>query len=1160
MAVQLNEEQRRAVAHVQGRLLITAGAGSGKTRTLAERFAHAVDSRGPVGAGVDRILTITYTEKAAGELAERIRAALQVRGLQTEARAIDGAWISTIHALCARVLRREALAAGLDPAFTVANEVEVAVLEATAYEQVIHSLREKGAEDFERLLEAYGYAPLQRTVASLGRTLRARLIDPGDVDLGVVRTAHALIGDARALITETGACLGSYSGRASTPAEQHRACCELLESLDAIESSCAGEERTAVELWRALVEFGATMRTTKETREQIERLKEGRSALAAQCAAIIGRADASAVLRLVAEHGEAYRSLKRQRGTLDYDDLIIETGKLFDRYPEGLRRYREWFTLVMVDEFQDTDEVLLALIERLGEPNLATVGDVRQSIYAFRGADVAVYRRHRNEMGAAGARRVRLTENHRSHRDIIGFVNRTFSHESLFGPEDEGLRAARQETGLPRLAHGVPRVEIGVVDTSEGCAAAHAREVEASFIAERFAALREAGFAPNEMAILLRAYADALVFARALERAGIEAIVSGGSRFFSLREVGAMHALCGVIANPLDDEALARLLTSELICGGARVLARCAALPETIADSSSLWDRVAQVAALSEQVAGQAACVLQSIVNARERTPVIGLAAALVFACDELGIDAYLGRLGIQGRMIDANLEQFRRKAAAFEAGKGVGAAAFVASIDAERAVGMRLGAAACAGKAGAVTIMSIHAAKGLEFPVVAVPTLAKKAVRASRGVAHLEVRDGVATLGMRHPLELVSRKSTSLARSPLCAEIAERDAVAQREEAARLHYVACTRARDVLLLTGSGPIDAGIGEGDTPLAWTLGAHGAGLIAPLANAVPEQATVVDVDGIPVRVEKRSGAPGRTCSQEEGGRLNAEPPLTEGSTPTVEAYVLEPPRPVRPRRFSYSDLDVHRRCSLRYWAERVAGMGRAAARHSPGARAAGSAMHALLQHALIGGGPLEADRAAAIARDFGLDDREAQLLREKTEAFFRSRRGRDLLARRHGAKVESPFALVLGGDSGPLLVGVIDVYRLEDGVAELIDYKSGMGGIPGAQPEPGKAVPAHESRTLQAECYALAALKDGAERVTVRFVFPEAFEEDGEPREAVYGFESRDAARIERAVLTRWEAMGERAYCDIGTWRPDPCRGCPASGTVCRLTAPRRGAG
>jgi len=535
MGTGLNTSQMQAVGHRSGRLLVTAGAGSGKTRTLAERFATLVAEGGPEDAAdrVGALLTITYTTKAAAELAERVRGALRVRGLDRAAREVDGAWISTIHTFCARVLRRESLAAGLDPEFTVADEVVIAELSAAAFDVAAETFLDQGDADVLRLLEVYRYADVRAATADLVAAVRARGASPADLLFEETIDVRQLRARAEAFFRDAARELAGHADASKTAAAHAGACEALAHRVGGIDESLADGD-IGEHLWRALVDYGGGNRTAKAIAEAVERIRSMRSQLIDASASVMTRSLAVGLAALASRYLASYEEAKRNRGVVDFDDLIALTAALFERRPDIAEAYRARFDAVMVDEFQDTDALQLALIECVGAPDLATVGDARQSIYSFRGADVEVYRQHRDHMRAEGATRVDLNDNYRSHPDIIAFANETFSSQALFGDTGNVLRAARAEQDPARVAAGEPRVEIAFVDTSQGAKRCDSLREEAVIVAERFAALREHGFAPSEMVVLLRQYQEATPFAEELEQRGLPTTVAGGNRFYRL--------------------------------------------------------------------------------------------------------------------------------------------------------------------------------------------------------------------------------------------------------------------------------------------------------------------------------------------------------------------------------------------------------------------------------------------------------------------------------------------------------------------------------------------------------------------------------------------------------------------------------------------------
>ena len=252
--------------------------------------------------------------------------------------------------------------------------------------------------------------------------------------------------------------------------------------------------------------------------------------------------------------------MKRSVGVLDFDDLQTGAVELLTREPELSKRYRDRFRLVMIDEFQDTDALQLRLVEALSQENLCTVGDEKQSIYRFRGADIEVYRQHRKQMSEGDALEVSLAVNYRSHPSVLAFVNAVFSSEQYFAgdllrliPPAEGRpsQAIRQCAGR-RLARRSALVDSSAVSTATG------RQAEARQIALRLAALRRSGISPGDMVVLVRAYTNAHIYAEALTEVGVPATVVGGSRFFGLEEITIMRALTRAIANPSDGSAVGR--------------------------------------------------------------------------------------------------------------------------------------------------------------------------------------------------------------------------------------------------------------------------------------------------------------------------------------------------------------------------------------------------------------------------------------------------------------------------------------------------------------------------------------------------------------------------------------------------------------------------
>ncbi len=429
-------EQWRAIERRQGDLLLDAGAGSGKTSVLVERFVRAVLVD---GVDVSAILTITFTEKAAAELRDRIRARLRALGADAAARETEGAFISTIHGFCARVLRAHALSAGLDPRFTVLDRYASDPLAALAFDDALQDLARTvtAPPTPADLIAAHGHGTLRATILSVYGQLRSagaihpRLPPcPPPADDG----AAALRAAARALADELGAIADPGA--------------RVVQALDRVQRCLAVTEADPAEVWPAtlgalkLPRNGAAL-STDACRAYSEALDAFRAACAARAAGPVR----DLLDRLLTGYGEHYARRKREVSGLDFEDLELETRALLAGDHELQERYAARFAAIMVDELQDTNRVQLELIESIARDNLFTVGDAQQSIYGFRHADVELFRARGERLAAIGARET-LQTNFRSRPEILAALNRAFAAE--LGDSFLALRPGRESPSRRR--------------------------------------------------------------------------------------------------------------------------------------------------------------------------------------------------------------------------------------------------------------------------------------------------------------------------------------------------------------------------------------------------------------------------------------------------------------------------------------------------------------------------------------------------------------------------------------------------------------------------------------------------------------------------------------------------------------------------------------
>ncbi|MBA3298626.1 MAG: UvrD-helicase domain-containing protein, partial [Thermoleophilaceae bacterium] len=562
------EEQLRAIERRDGPLLVSAGAGAGKTSVLVERFVRSVVED---GSPVESILAITFTEKAAAQLRTRVRGRFLRHGRREEMRAAETAWISTIHGFCARVLRTHALRAGLDPEFRVIEALEAERLRLEAFDLALADyLGEEAAGERLDLVVRYGpegLADMVRTTYSHLRSLGQE--QPELPDLAEPRAGgelEELRGAARGALAELGPASGKRVGEARAVVES---CLELLECDELPDP--ASLEPLCFSAGGANALKGPAC----------ARYLEAREALLALCSAHAEFADHGHLRDLLSAYGLRYGRLKRERSGVDFDDLELGAARLFEEHPAVCAEYSERFTQIMVDEFQDTNRLQNSLLGRLERDNLFRVGDERQSIYRFRHADVGVFREHRAAALAAG-RAEEITVNFRSRGEVLEAIDALFA--SIWGEAFVPLRegpAARE--GEPRVT---PCVELIVSDRSaarwkklvgEDEDAAEAlfgesmrtvpawRAAEARSLARRIEQLTRAGpYGLSDVVVLVRATTHLSVYERALEERGIPTYVLGGRGYWSQQQVADLRAYLSALANPRDELALYSVLGSPL--------------------------------------------------------------------------------------------------------------------------------------------------------------------------------------------------------------------------------------------------------------------------------------------------------------------------------------------------------------------------------------------------------------------------------------------------------------------------------------------------------------------------------------------------------------------------------------------------------------------
>ncbi len=1150
MSPELNSEQAAAVEALAGPILIQAGAGTGKTKTLTERFVRALEDSVEEewsAARVNEVLTITFTDKAAGELSERVRKSLRERGRFADALATDSGWISTIHGLCSRILRRHALEAGLDPEFRIIDAVDDWRLKEEAFEEAASCEIETASEGF--LLSEIGFTELFHVVDRVVRAMRMRGLTAADL-------VSEETSDPREIAAQVIESFGSAAARIEScgvggknAASLSEKCRGTVCSLEQLDSDGVEDADLARGVWEALEEWKPGGRAAGAAEAVRVEIKEERARLQLTVAACVAHPYEQAFVSLVNRYAANYARYKAERSLLDFDDLQARTADLLMRRPDVLQEYREMFRLVMVDEFQDTDGLQLSIVNALSGNDLCTVGDEHQSIYRFRGADVDVYRAHNEQMEIKGGRRFELTTNYRSHSAVLDFINRLFSASESSDGEVLDLKHGRAEPELSVLPESEPRVDLLVIDASDA-SAAELRAQEARGVAQRFVRLRdEFGVDPSGMVVLMRAYTHAQIYARALRACGFDVVVAGGGRLLTRPEVKGIRALIRTIANPADEMALCEVLASDIGRMSDDGLWRLTRDPKD-ARREGVWTTLGRAEEILDgEDRANAVRTRQLLQDARAEVGREPLGDVILRAVEASRYDLVLLASGTEGQHAFANVRKLVRMAHEYEAAGGAGPAGFAAYLDDRERFGEHtvLGVVVEEGSR-AVRIMSVHASKGLEFPVVAVVETGATR-RVNQDVLRAGVGpDGLLKFAIKPPLRARNTKSGN--RSATFSELDSVEKIADDEESKRLFYVACTRAQEVLIVSGTADCESAPSEGTlTMMSGVRVALGATLFE---SARGQGVTTIHFGEHPIRLEVAQGA-----AEEENfdDGAAAESPPAAGCTsecfvaPSKNVCDAPQERAIRhlaPERLSYSDIVLFDSCELRFHAERVLRVGRLAWSDGVDPARFGSAVHLALQLSSAGRVP-DADRMQAISQRFDLGAVETSALGAAVETFVSSETAHALDSH-EVVRREWAFTMrVAQGSEEVDFVGALDAYGKTGQHGMVVDYKTGTSGEP---------ADLEERYRLQARCYALVALADGCSTVTVVFSRPQVRLPSGLMQEVRYEFTPADAPGIEKEILDVHRRMGEYAPSPLKRWAHATCAGCPVAGGVCPRVAPK----
>ena len=842
----LTPQQRACVEHVNGPLLVSAGAGSGKTFMLTQRIAYALLNPELSGVtDIDQVLAITFTEAAAAEIKARVRNKLREEGMAGQALKVDACWISTIHGMCSRILHENALELGLDPQFGLIGDIEQARLLSQCMDEVLRA----SSGQFDALFDEYGKDKAARMVLDLlaqASNVRGELtslvvapcMDPHEIARDMYDAIIAVDATARQDV--------NTKGKQGTIAPKIRDMAEgefgwrTFERLDAQDALTYQELLTAIagiptDLYRGSKEPFAT--AVALFRQTVIRLRR-------ECEMGLADAARSSLVGMAREVHRLYEQRKAALGVLDQDDLIHKTLDAFENAPEMENRYRDRFRLIMVDEFQDTSELQIALISHLthGDQRLCTVGDTQQSIYRFRGADVGTYLAHKRHMREletdAGGLACELDRNFRSHGDIIRFVNKLFSQERVFGG-DEFIKLGFDERHAENPRNTFPdvaRIEVIAHSSERGKGVSPADRVpfEAEAIAERFCTLHETGSANcrwADMVILLGRMTNAEVYAQALRRRGAPCTITGGSGFKDTREALLVASLCSALTNPLNSEAMGNVLASDMFGLGSDELLALATSPEGL--RRDFWGGMTACVSGEPAFGGAPfsarAKLAASVLHHAASSLDTGTLSSML---NEIAVESgYLTRLQAQGPQGMAQAANFFKALRMVEDAESSNPSEGPAQVCTRYLQAIDGGVKERPGSLNtdeqdAVRILTIHSSKGLEYPIVALADFNGSAGGPNSNLA-LECTCGHVYVSLTPGSSKPELKAPPKLSEPMIARLAEANALeepaslgdedltagsfhealkARRDteelaEGRRKFYVGATRPREALII-----------------------------------------------------------------------------------------------------------------------------------------------------------------------------------------------------------------------------------------------------------------------------------------------------------------------------------------------------------------------
>lgn len=951
-------EQAAAAYEINKHISVTAGPGSGKTMVLVERYLHILREH---SLSIDQIVAITFTNRAANEMRERLRADLNhMLRIATDderwrwlnyKRTLDGAVITTIHGFCARLLREFPIEARVDPQFLLLDEHRAAMMLELTVEEVLSDFISGGHVEISRLTLGVGRSRLAAALAQIYREARGQGLSLEQLAIATGQV-HATEEDHERAIEELDRTMAEFLRVRRTTKAQLENQAEVVAAW-----SEARKHLTSIPEHETLADYCRLVDGFRDPRpalrgsvaDQVRALddliwaKDLKGRVPQVCLDIFAKQYALEMVNILLRIDQRLNEEKQKLSALDFDDLELRTLSLLER-PEVLARTSERYRFFLVDEFQDTNAVQRVLLERLAltkgrrPANLFIVGDRKQSIYGFRGADVDVFREMTTTLLSHGGEEKPLQLNFRSQPPLIAFFNHLFAR--LFNvPDDipsseyrnlDQLGYVKHEASEPRreLRDEGALVEL-LVTTKPSLednprAEQDSRVLDAQQVARRILALKRSSpeLKYGDIALLFRAMTQVGIYESVFRRANIPYQTVLGRGFYEREEITDLIQLLRFLDNKTDEIALAAVMRSPL-CGisdNALLALRCAPLLAEVETADPLrgfsvtrrlytalrrHNEIAYISAEEHELLERAAKLIGELVARRHHYPIQDL---LRFAVNESEYMTVIAA-NFDGAQRLANVERLFTLAARFESSGTHLIRDFVRYVEEFEAIGSRESEGQIDQAADAVRLMTIHQAKGLEFPVVIIPDLQRLSRVPTDNWVLLDRHQGLT-------LKVPDGRG-SLVAGCTYSNFEKRHAWREQFESMRLLYVAASRAQDRLIMSGVTDQIASLNRSnDCWLKWIwqsldLGERASSNLVELDDDVQLQLTINLAEEATDIEPLTEGPP-------------AEAPPFEDSL--VEAFPLV--RPVEREignaihRFSVTQLINYHRCPRQYYFDRV----------------------------------------------------------------------------------------------------------------------------------------------------------------------------------------------------------------------------------------------